>query len=472
MIDEHALASIQAVVLAAGRSARFAMGGSKLVFPLCGQPVVLYPIAALEKLSIPTLVVTGYQSQLVQNCIAQKTNLPTFVHQQEQRGTGHAVACTQQAWHAEDILIINGDMPLITTHVITRLIHEHRARNAVVSCVVAVGDEQPNGYGKVVNIDGCIQIIEARDFKGSAHEGRLINAGVYVINRAFLTQAMQKLVPHENSQEWYITDIIAAAGAAGHIVVTLETAFDDIRGINTIRECSEAERILRLRIIEQLMIKGVYFEQPETVIIEPTVTIDAGAHIGAGVRLLGNTRVGQHCSVGSYSTVTDSTLADNVAILPYSFITSSLIHREAAIGPFAHVRSVTTVHERAQIGNFVEVSKSVIGATTKVKHLSYVGNALVGQKVNIGAGTITCNYDGFNKHVTTIEDNVKIGSNNALVAPVTVGHDAMTGAGSVITDDVPAYALAIARARQVNKQGYVSMRWIDNVLMDDKKETV
>ncbi len=447
--------SIQAVVLAAGKSTRFAMGSSKLAFPLCGQPMVMYPIAVLESLSIPTIVITGYQQELIRQFITEATKLtPLFIEQTTQKGTGHAVACSKAAWHAEHILIVNGDMPLISQELIKQLIDEHLATDATVSFVVAPCDDQPNGYGKVIRVDNCVQIIEARDFKGTHQEGRFINAGIYIINADFLRSEIEKLAVHENSQEWYITDIVEAASDTGHRVHTLETDFDSVRGINTISELATAEKIIRSRIIEKWMKKGVYFEQPETTIIEESVVIGVGTRVGAGVHLAGNTRIGTRCTIGSYSTIKNSSLEDQVTILPHCVVTDSEIYEHASVGPFAHLRNVHSIHQHAQIGNFVEVSNSTIGAESKAKHLSYIGNATIAEKVNIGAGTITCNYDGFQKHITNIERGAKIGSNNSLVAPVTIGHDAMTGAGSVITSDVPPFALGIARAHQVNKEHY------------------
>lgn len=446
--------SVQAIILAAGKSTRFAMGTSKLAFPLCGQEMVLYPVSIAQILSLPTIIVTGYQKDIITHLITQRSNGSlSFVEQEEQRGTGHAVMCTQQLWHAENILIINGDMPLVTQELIAQLVHEHIATRATITFVTSQCNDYPNGYGKVIN-DGIVRIVEERDFTGTKEEAQLINAGIYLVNKDFLKTALEQLTIHENSQEWYITDLIALAGTRGKTVHTLETDFNTIRGINTINELIAAEKIIRERIIQQFMKQGVYFEQPETTIIENDVLIGAGTRIGAGVHITRGSRIGARCVIGQYSIITNSTLADQVTILPHCVVTHSEICDHASIGPFAHLRNVHSIHEHACIGNFVEVSNSTIGAHSKAKHLSYIGNANIGKKVNIGAGTITCNYDGFRKHVTTIEDEAKIGSNNCLVAPVTIGHNAMTGAGSVITSDVPPLALGIARAHQVNKEHY------------------
>ncbi len=446
---------VQAIVLAAGKSTRFAMGSSKLAFPLCGREMVLYPVSLLESLSLPTIIVTGYQKDIVTQLIqAAHPQSVVFVEQVEQRGTGHAVMCTQTEWHAEHLLIINGDMPLITSELIQQLINEHCKTQATVSFVTAACLEYPHGYGRVINNGQKIQIIEARDFTGTRQEGQCINAGVYLINREFLQDALTHLNLHENSQEWYITDLIDITSKAGKKVHTIETDFDTIRGINTISELATAEKIIRERIITHWMKKGVYFEQPETTIIEHDVIIGPATRIGAGVHITKGSRIGARCTIGNHSTIDASTLADQVTILPHCVIAQSEIHDHATIGPFAHIRNTHSIHERATIGNFVEISNSTVGAYTKAKHLSYIGNAIIGERVNIGAGTITCNYDGVRKHVTTIKDNVKVGSNNCLIAPVVLEQNSMTAAGSVITQNVPRDALAIARAHQVNKENY------------------
>ncbi len=446
---------VESVVLAAGRSTRFAMPTSKLAFPLCGREMVLYPISVLDQLGIPTIVVTGYQKEDIIKLLQENSHQPlTFVEQLEQRGTGHAVMCAQPHWKADHILIINGDMPLITADLIQDLITQHCAHQAAVTFVTAQCTEYPNGYGKVISDKRGIQIIEARDFTGSNDEGRLINAGIYIIERRFLEEALAHLVIHENSQELYITDVVAYAYLTGEKIHTVETDFTTIRGVNTIQELATTEKIIRERIIHYWMKKGVYFEQPETTVIEQDVSLGAGTRIGAGVHITKGSRIGVRCVIGHYSCIARSALADQVTILPHCVISDSEINDHASIGPFAHLRNVHSIHHKATIGNFVEVSNSTIGAYSKVKHLSYIGNATIGEKVNIGAGTITCNYDGTRKHITTIEDGVKVGSNNCLIAPVTLGKNSLTGAGSVITRDVPAFALGIARAQQVNKENY------------------
>ena len=263
--SEQSGSLVQAIVLAAGKSTRFAMGSSKLAFPLCGQEMVLYPISLLESLALPTIVVTGYQKESITKLIqASNPKSVTFIEQVEQRGTGHAVICTQAAWQADHILILNGDMPLVTSELIQQLINEHCQTQATVSFVTAECLEYPNGYGRVIhrpkyfNVLGgeqTIEIIEARDFKGTPQEGRLINAGIYLINKEFLQDALAQLKLHENSQEWYITDLIDIACKSNKKIHTVTTDFDTIRGVNTINELAIAEKIIRSRIIQYWMKK-------------------------------------------------------------------------------------------------------------------------------------------------------------------------------------------------------------------------
>jgi bifunctional UDP-N-acetylglucosamine pyrophosphorylase/glucosamine-1-phosphate N-acetyltransferase len=256
------------------------------------------------------------------------------------------------------------------------------------------------------------------------------------------------------SNEFYITDIIKLASDTDKIISTVTVPFDRVRGINNFKELWAAEQILRSNIINHWMLEGVRFTLPLTNHIDINVTIGAGTQIEAGVQLLGNTQIGQYCQIQAFSYLTHATLDDNVIVHPHSIIDDSQVKSEACVGPFVHIRNNSVIGTQSAIGNFVEVKKSTIGNTSKAKHLTYLGDTTVGDHVNIGAGTITCNYDGVNKHETHIQDNAFIGSNNTIVAPVTIGKGAFTAAGSVITEDVPDGALAIARNQQTNKLGY------------------
>jgi bifunctional UDP-N-acetylglucosamine pyrophosphorylase/glucosamine-1-phosphate N-acetyltransferase len=446
--------NLQAIVLAAGKSTRFKTGKSKLLETICGQETVLFSVKLLESLHIPTTVVVGFQKEEVINIIQEHVPTVNFVIQEEQKGTGHAVQCTKNNWIGDNILILNGDVPLITQDIIQQLYEAHQSVEAAISFVVAHNTDTSEGYGRVVTKDDITSIVEARDFKGDATEHCCINAGIYLIRRIFLEEYINRLEQHENKQEFYLTDLVQLASTSKLPVKMVSAPFDRIRGINTLKELWTTEQIQRAEIINHWMSQGVRFSLAQNVHIDLHVTIGAGSTIGSGVQLRGTTNIGNECIIGDFTIIENGVLADNVTILSHSVIADSKIESHTTVGPFAHIREHAIIGTNSSIGNFVEVKKSVIGTKTKAKHLSYLGDAHIGNNVNIGAGTITCNHNGSKKSITTIHDDAYIGSNNSLVAPVTIGKGAYTAAGSVITENVPSQALAIGRARQVNKEGY------------------
>jgi bifunctional UDP-N-acetylglucosamine pyrophosphorylase/glucosamine-1-phosphate N-acetyltransferase len=281
-----------------------------------------------------------------------------------------------------------------------------------------------------------------------------VNAGIYVFKKDFLKKYVTSLAPHENSNEIYLTDLIEIAHKNKLTVSTVNAPFDTVRGVNTLKELWAAEQIQRSAIIEHWMSQGVRFSYAQSTHIDVDVTIGSGTCIEAGVQLLSGTRIGKQCTVKSYACIKNSILSDQVTIQSHTVVTDATIGELCVVGPFAHIHNNSVIGSESIIGNFVEVTKSSIAHKTKIKHLSYIGNAHIGSYVNIGAGTIICNYNGVTKNTTIIEDHAFVGSNNALIAPVTIAQHAMTAAGSVITDSVPPHALAIARAHQVNKEGY------------------
>lgn len=448
--------SLQAVVLAAGRSSRFKTETSKLATKICGQEMILYCTKLLESLGVPTTLVVGYQREQIEEVVQREHgDKVNFVLQPEQKGTGHAVQCSRDVWHSENILILNGDGPLITPEIIKNLIAKHTESNAAISLVTAHNpDPSVIGYGRIINQDGATKIVEHKHFTGDPQEHCCLNAGIYLVRTDFLQQAIDSIPENEVTHEWYLTDLIHMASEQGKTITTVDAPFDRIRGVNTLKELWTIEQVLRYDIISEHMASGVRFSAPQTMHIDLDVQIGAGTVIGCSAHLLNGTRIGKNCRIESGSTIKDAHIGDNVTILQNSMIYNSDVQDGAQVGPCAHIRNESLIKKMAVIGNFVEVTKSTIGAGTKAKHLAYLGNAVIGENVNIGAGTITCNYDGTHKHATTIEDNAFIGSNNTLVAPVTIGKGAYTAAGSVITKDVPAGALGIARERQTNKDGY------------------
>ncbi|MFA6065628.1 MAG: bifunctional UDP-N-acetylglucosamine diphosphorylase/glucosamine-1-phosphate N-acetyltransferase GlmU [Candidatus Babeliaceae bacterium] len=448
----------QALVLAAGKSSRFKTEKSKLAYPICGQELINYPIKVLLECNLPVTCIIGHKKNEIQDIIKKSTSHSiTYQEQIEQRGTGHAVLCALHLLESEHILIINGDMPLITAELITTLCKHHKEQQATISFIVShVPPSLDHGYGRVVLNNGCITIIEARNYNKHENINHPINAGIYCIQRAFLQDALQKLVPNSITSELYITDLIHIATQNNERVEMLEAPYEKIQGVNTLQELAAVTRIKQQEIIDHWMRNGVYCRDPQALYIDTQASIESGAVLEAGVHILGNSTIRNNCTIGAYSYINNSTLAENVTVYPYTIISDSIINGDAHIGPYAHVQK-SIVDSQARIGNFVETNRTMIGQASKAKHLSYLGDSTLGASVNIGAGTITCNYDGFKKHPTIIKDHAFIGSNNALIAPITIGNSAVTGAGSVITEDVPAYALAIGRARQVIKENYTQI---------------
>lgn len=445
----------QGIILAAGKATRFNTGRTKLIEKVCGLEMVAHTIQLLKRMEIPIVMVVGYQKDTVIDTVKKYLNNITFVTQENQCGTGHAVSCTQDTWCEENILILNGDVPLITEDIIENLYDEHIKTDAVISFITSHTNDIKNcSYGRVIQKQGSIEIIEAKDFTGNPADHCCINAGIYIIKQQFLREYLATINQNNAKNEFYLTDLVKIASDNNYTVTTVAAPFDKIHGINTFKELWEVEQIKKSEIISYWMANGVHFIAPQNVIIDLTATIGAGTTIGSGVHLLGDTKIGANCVVDAFSIIENSIVTDNATIHPHSIIRDAHIGHNAQVGPFAHIRSNSSIEDHGAIGNFVEVKNSTIGAHTKAKHLSYLGDAQIGSQVNIGAGTITCNYDGIQKNTTVVEDGVHIGSNNALIAPVTIEKNAVTAAGSVITENVPADALAIARARQVNKEGY------------------
>ncbi len=450
--------NVQAIILAAGKSTRFNTDTTKLAEAICGQAMILYPTKLLAQLNIATTIVVGYQQEIVRNLIAkQHTETIEFVVQEKQEGTGHALACTKASWKKNHILVLNADVPLITADIITMLYEEHIKNNAAISFVRSCcTDETGKGYGRIVKEDNRIAIVEAKDFTGDISKHCCINAGIYLIKKDFLENYIATLNDNNASKEFYITDLVKIASENNLTVATLQAPFDTIRGINTFQELYKVEEIQRRKLINYWMDNGVRFSFPQQTHIDLEVVIGAGSFIGGYVYLKGNTIIGRNSIVNEHSSLDNVIVEDNVIVHSHCVIKNSFIQSHAQVGPFAHLRSQTTIGQNSAIGNFVEVKNSTVDAHSKAKHLAYIGDATIGSHVNIGAGTITCNYDGTNKHKTIIEDNAFIGSNNTLVAPITIGNNAFTAAGSTITYDVADNALAIARSHQINKADYAT----------------
>lgn len=460
--------NIQAIILAAGKSSRFNTGSTKLSFTLCGQEMIAYPAKLLARMNIPMTFVVGFQKDAVKEIIKNHAIPKTsFVEQEKQQGTGHALLCSHNEWCAENILVLNGDVPLITQEIIEELIAAHTKNHATVSFITTLSsDIAAIGLGRVIQQTDHLEILEARHCSEEQLEQYPLNAGIYLFNRSFLEAVLPTLPANEKSGEIYITDLIKNASDKKLTVITTRAPFDNVRGVNTLKELWAAEHIKRSEILTHWMEKGVRFAAALNVCIDLDVEIGAGTFIGTGAVLTKGTRIGSHCIINAFSFISNTVIHDGVDIKPHSAICDSTIHKGSQVGPFAHLNKCI-IEESVIIGNFVEVKRSNMGSKSKAKHLSYVGDATVGKGVNIGAGAITCNYNGVEKHETVIKDGALIGSNCSLIAPVTVGYKAITAAGSVITHDVPDNAVAFARARQENKPDYAQklrQRWTEQKL--------
>ncbi len=448
MITTHT----QAIVLAGGKSSRF-VSGSKLLADLCGKPMILYPLHMLATLGIKTTVVIGAHGEQVRKVVEEAGLDVDFVLQPEQKGTGHALGCTKDSWRADQLLVIGGDAPLLEGHLIESLYQKHSLAKAAFSFLTS-NVMDPTGYGRVITSGEKTTIVEERDCTPEQREVSTINAGVYLISRAFATQAFEKLAASSVSGEVYLTEFARLASEQELPVVTECVSYDYVRGVDTLENLWAAEQIMRSDIISKHMQHGVRFDLAQMVHVDGDVTIGAGTRIGAGVYLHNGTRIGKDVTIEPYSVLKKVTVGDGAIVRSHTVLDNCTLGPQVHVGPFAHLHDNVAIDAHGSVGNFVEVKNSHIGERSKLKHLAYVGDATIGRQVNVGAGTITCNYDGVNKHPTTIEDNAFVGSNNTLVAPVTVGKGAYTAAGSTITEDVPAGDLAIGRSRQSNKPGY------------------
>lgn len=449
---------IHATILAAGKSTRFNAPFTKLSAPLSGKPLVRYPVDMLREMHIPMTLVLGYQADHIHACMPDDP-LITYTHQTEQRGTGHALICAYNQCSARHTLVLNGDTPLITQDLIRTVIHEHIEQQAAVTFVTTDNSPQTYAYGKVV-IDetGYVSIVEARHAEHPRDSYTHVNAGIYLFSSTLLQEALTQLLPHDGSNEIYITDLIGYASKYGYTVSRVHTDFDTVRGVNTLEELQVAEQRLQTTKVTALIHDGVYCQAPEHTYIDNSVTISPHTWIEPGAIIRGTTTIGPRCRIGAYAVIDNCHIASDVTIAPYTHCTNATIHENAQIGPFAHLRKNNTIHEHAMIGNFVEVASSTIGPAVKAKHLSYIGNTHIDHNANIGAGTVICNFDGTEKHNTHIAAHAFVGSNTTLVAPLQIGSNTIIGAGSVITTDVPDNALAIARERETIKPEYVTRK--------------
>jgi bifunctional UDP-N-acetylglucosamine pyrophosphorylase/glucosamine-1-phosphate N-acetyltransferase len=446
-------------ILAAGKGTRLKSQLPKVLHEVGGKSLLAHVIAAATRVVPPADVfaITGHEADRVRSEVAH-TGV-NFILQPEQRGTGHALMVAQPALSGYDhVIVLSGDAPQITPQTIARLLNFHLDEQAAMTLLSADLD-QPTGYGRVLRKNPrsaeVKEIVEEKSASPAQKKIREINAGFYVFSAPEMLAHIQKLSTANPHGEYYLTDMAAVLRKAGKRVVAWKTENSaEVLGANTRIELSLIDYQMRMRKGHQLMAEGVSIFFPATCVIDNDVEIAADTVIEPFVQILGTTRVGANCRIRSYSVIRDSEIADNVLIRPGSILEEARVGSGAIIGPYSHLRPGSEIGEGAHIGNFVETKKMKLGKGSKANHLTYLGDAEIGAGVNIGAGTITCNYDGANKHTTVIEDGVFIGSDSTLVAPVRVGKGAYVGAASCITSDVPEDALAIGRAQQVVKPGW------------------
>jgi len=445
--------SLAVVILAAGLGKRMKSGLPKVLHEICGLPLIGYVLEASRELKAgETTVVVGNGADEVRAAAGEG---PRFALQEEQKGTGHAVmvALEEMGPSFTEVLVLPGDAPLVRTETLGMLI-EARRRGAVASLLSAELDE-PAGYGRIIRgADGNVRaIVEEADATEEQRAITEVNSCTYVFDRTALEEGLKRLGNDNAQGEYYLTDVISAFAEKGLPVAAVGGGAEEVSGVNDRIQLAATAAAMRKRINDSLMERGVTLVDPAATYVDYGVRVGAGTVLMPMVFLSGDTRIGEACAVGPCTSIKDSTV-DEGAQVRFSVLDGCSIGKEADVGPFSRLRPGTVLGEGSKAGSFVEMKETTVGRGSKVPHLSYVGDTTIGEQANVGAGSITCNYDGEKKHRTTIGDRAFIGSDTMLVAPVNVGNDASTGAGSVITEDVPDGSLAIERTRQKNVPGW------------------
>jgi bifunctional UDP-N-acetylglucosamine pyrophosphorylase/glucosamine-1-phosphate N-acetyltransferase len=458
----RAVSAPTVVIIAAGEGTRMRSAVPKVLHPLCGRPLILWPVTAALEAGAGKVVVVDNPKRRLEDALPEQVELAI---QEEPRGTGDAVYAAAPHIAADaTVVVINGDVPLVTPQALQALVTAHEESGAA-GTVATMELEDPSGYGRIVrDREGNVERVVETKTEGDATPEQLaireVNTGVYAFHGGALLQALQHLEPDNVQQELYLPDVLPelrAGGSAIHAHVVTDSTIT--LGVNDRVELAKVRKLAQRRIHERHMRDGVTIVDPDSTLIDADVTIGADTTVEPSTFLRGNTRIGAECLVGPCTTLIDTTLGDGVSV-PHSYLVQATVEDHGTIGPFAYLRPDAHLHPNAKAGAFVEIKNSTIGRGTKIPHLSYIGDADIGERTNIGASNITANYDGKSgrKYRTTIGSNVRTSVDTAFVAPVEVGDGAYTGAGSVITEDVPPNALAIARARQKNIADYAQRR--------------
>ncbi len=453
---------INVVILAAGLGTRMKSKRAKVLHRAGGLSLIEHVVQASRAIAPANqvTVVVGHQGDQVRALLAPSG--VRFVEQTEQKGTGHALLACRKSLASKTgfVVVLYGDCPLLEPQTLRKLVRRQTSGKTAATLITTRLDD-PTGYGRVILGDrGDVRtIVEQKAATPEQLAVPIINSGIYCFRADLLWRHLLEIRPDNPAHEYYLTDIVEILNRAGHRVSAMEVENSaELLGINTRVELAAVDRIFRDRKVRELMLAGVTIEKPETVTIDAPVRIGADSIVEPFAQILGHTTVGEESRIGACAIIQDSTLAAKVEIAPFTHIMDSKIETGAHIGPFARLRGGARIGSNARIGNFVEMKNTRFGSGAKANHLAYLGDAEIGQNTNIGAGTITCNYDGVSKHPTRIGKDAFVGSNSTLVAPLEIGDSSYIGAGSVITDPVPAKALALGRARQVIKEGWAAKR--------------
>ena len=452
--------AVGAIVLAAGLGTRMKSKRAKMLHHLGGRPLISYPLAALQVAGLePIVVVVGHQAQAVE--AACRPYKAQFAQQQQPRGTGDAArtALSQLGGFRGALVLVAGDLPFLRPETLRSLIAAHQTTGATISLLTETVDD-PTSFGRIVRDSAgrVIAIVEERDAEPAQRAIREINVGVYCVEAEFLFRALEGLQPTNAQGELYLTDIVVRAHAEGLSIADAPATAGEGVQVSSRADLAAREKELQAKINAQWMAAGVTLEDPATAYIGPDVVIGQDTVIGPNVILRGATRIGEGCRLDGSDHITDCTIAGGVHIKFGVVMTQAVLEDEVQVGPFAQLRSGTRLSKGVHIGDFVETKNVVVGAGTKANHLAYLGDAEIGEETNIGAGTITCNYDGFRKHRTTIGNRVQVGSDSQLVAPVNIGDDAYIASGTTVMRDVPSGALVLNSKTQVHREGWVAKR--------------
>ena len=457
----NALMDIHVVILAAGKGTRMKSALPKVLHRVAGATLIDHVLRAAAALRpATTTVVVGHMAETVRASLAHHPALAFVVHE-PQLGTAHAMTCTRPVLDGRTgtVVLLSGDVPQISGRTLEALVARHAASAAAATVVTAIVDD-PHGYGRIVREHGeMTRIVEQRDATPPEQAIREINAGIYAFALDGLFDALSGVAAGNAQGEYYLPDLVAIHRRNGRAVATITVENpDEIHGINSRRELAAVGRTMRQTKNDELMAAGVTIEDPATTYVDLDVTVGPDTVIHPGVSLQGTTTIGTGCEIHSGVRLVNARLGDGVTVYDHSLVTDSVIESRASVGPFAHLRQHANVGEGAKVGNFVEMKKTTLGPRSKSMHLTYLGDAVIGADVNIGAGTITCNYDGVKKHTTTIEAGAFVGSDTQLIAPVTVGAGAYVGSGTTLRESVPPGALAVSAGKQRNIEGWVERK--------------